>query len=419
MPGAVRPVRYKVYYGGRDSAKSWSFAEALIRFTRDEPLRVLCTREYQNSIRDSVHHLLRQTINRLGLAAWFTVTESSIKSKAGAEFIFRGLHNNVDEIKSTEGIDVCWVAEAHYTSDLSWQTLIPTIRKEGSQIWVDFNVIDEETPTHKRFVTNTPPDTIIHFVNYDQNPYLSETSKREIEHLKAVDFQAYEHVYLGLPRKISDSVIYGGRYEVESFPDDLWKQAQRPLYGLDFGFAQDPVALVREFILDGSLYIDWEAWGLEIEFEGKRTFTPHPDNLRSLPLGPDGLPRPRGELEQLIDTVPGVRSWTIKADNARPETISYLRGRGFSVEPAEKWQGSVEDGITHIKGFRRRVIHPRCVHTIQEARLYSYKRDRVTGEVLPVIIDKHNHCWDGVRYGLDQYIQRSGSIGTWERLGRG
>jgi phage terminase large subunit len=422
LPSGI-PIRYKIYYGGRDSAKSWSFAEELVRRTRDQPLRVLCTREYQNSIRDSVHHLLRATINRLGLAPWFNVTETSIKSRAGAEFIFRGLHNNVDEIKSTEAIDICWVAEAHYTSELSWQTLIPTIRRDlpdgrSSQIWIDFNVIDEGTPTHKRFVTNTPPGSIIHFINYDQNPYLSETSKREIEHLKEVDYAAYEHVYLGLPRKISDSVIYGGRYEVEAFPDDLWKQAQRLLFGLDFGFSQDPVALVRMFILEGCLYIEYEAWGLEIEFEGKRKFTPHQENLKHLPREEDGSLSPRGELAQLLDTVPGVRSWTIKADNSRPETISYLRGKGFTVEPAEKWQGCVEDGITHIKGFTRRVIHPRCVHTIQEGRLYSYKRDRLTGEVLPIIVDKHNHCWDGVRYGLDGYIQQSGDIGIWERLGR-
>jgi len=413
------PARYKIYYGGRDSAKSWSFAEALVRRARDHPLRILCTREYQNSIRDSVHHLLEVTIHRFNLMSWFTITQSSVRSKAGAEFIFKGLHNNVEEIKSTEGIDICWVEEAHFTTDDSWKILIPTIRRERSEIWITFNVIDENMPTYQRFVTHTPPDSIIHKVNYAHNKFLSTTSNIEIEDLRARDYAAYEHVYMGEPLKISESVIFGGRFRVEGFSDDLWKEAPRIFFGLDFGFAQDPTALVRSFILNRKLYIEWEAWGIGVELGGDPfKFKYHPDNFANLPRRQDdrNVLLMRGELDQMIDTVPGSRSWPIKADSARPETISALRERGFNVSAAEKWKGSVEDGIAHVKGFEEIIIHTRCVHTIQESRLYSYKRDSITKEVLPVVLDKHNHCWDAIRYSLDGHIKRRGDLGIWARL---
>lgn len=410
----LRPSRYKIYYGGRDSAKSWSFAEALVRIAKDRPIRILCTREFQISIKDSVHKLLKDTIRRLGLDEWFNVTQASITSRAGAEFIFKGIKHFVGEVKSTEGIDICWVEEAHNTSEDSWYTLIPTIRKEGSEIWISLNVTDELAPTHKRFITNTPPDSIIHMVNYDQNPYLTNTSRREIEYLKRVDFAAFEHIYGGKPKKISDAIIFGGRYEVQAFPDNLWEKADRLLFGADWGFAQDPSVLTRAFMLPcvprdedpdylkgmfHDLYIEYEAWGIGVEFAGEIV---------------DG----KGELERLFRSVPGADKWPIKADCSRPETISFMSGCGLNIDAAEKWDGCVEDGITHIKGFRKIYIHPRCTHTIDEAGLYSYKKDKITNEVLPVILDKHNHCWDAVRYSLDGYIQRTGSMGVWARLGK-
>jgi phage terminase large subunit len=402
MPDGSR-VRYKIYYGGRDSAKSHSIAEALIRRTAAVPTRVLCTREYQNSIKDSVHRLLVDKIGALGLTGWFDVTEKAIKSKVGSEFMFKGLHNNVQEIKSTEGIDICWNEEAHFTSDESWKTLIPTIRKDGSEIWASFNVTDEDAPTHQRFVINTPPDTLIHHVNYWDNPFLTETSKKEIAYLKANDYAAYEHVYEGRPLKISEAVIFGGRYRVDAFPDDLYQLADRLFFGGDWGFSQDPSALVRYFIYNKKLFIEYEAFGVGREFAGKKKII-------------DGVER--GELEQLWLEVPGSLQWPIKADSARPETISFMRGCGFNVSPADKWEGCVEDGISHIKGFDEIIIHPRCKHMIQEARLYSFKRDKVTGQVLPDIIDKNNHGWDSIRYGLDGYIQRRGILATWAKLGK-
>lgn len=387
-----RRARYKVYWGGRGSAKSWSVAEALIRIAARHKVGVLCVREFQNSIKDSSHKILTRTIERLGLGAFFHVTREEIKSRTGAFFIFKGMHGKDSSIRSTEGIDICWVEEAQTMSAASWSALTPTIRETGSEIWVTYNLINEEDPTHDRFVNHTPTDAIVHKVNYDANPhFLGSPLHQEMLDDRERDYHLYEHVWLGMPLVISDAIIFSGKYVVEEFPDDLWLRADRLHFGADWGFAQDPSVLLREFILDNKLYIEYEAYETGVELS---------------------------DYHEFFSRVPGSRDWPIKADSARPETISHIRNEwGYNIQAAEKWDGSVKDGIAHIRKFNQVVIHPRCTNTAREARLYRYKTDKLTGEVLPVIIDKNNHTWDASRYGLDGHIQRSGSLGQWQRLG--
>ena len=359
-----------------------NIARALVVKACERPLRILCCREVQNTIRDSVHKLISDQIEELGLSPWFTVTQATIRGVNGSEFIFKGLRFDPQGIKSTEGIDLCWVEEGQTVSEDSWAILIPTIRKAGSEIWVTWNPLDEDSPTYKRFVTNPPPDCISVEVNYDQNPYFPDVLRQEMEHLKATDYAAYEHVWLGKPLTMTDAVIFAGKYTVESFPDDLWRKADRLFFGADFGFAKDPSTLIRSFMLDDCLYIEYEAYGVGIELT---------------------------QMRQFYLSVPGADKWPIKADSARPETISYLKKEmGFNISGAEKWQGSVEDGIAHLKGFKRIIIHERCRHMADEARLYRYKVDKRTNEILPVIEDANNHCWDAVRYSLDGYIKHKG-----------
>ncbi|WP_070108754.1 PBSX family phage terminase large subunit [Sodalis glossinidius] len=335
----------------------------------------------QNTIKDSVHRLLTDQIAALGLSAWFNITEKSIRSRCGAEFIFKGLRYDIQGIKSTEGVDICWVEEAQTVSVASWDVLIPTIRKENetgqSEIWVSFNPREESAPTYQRFVVNPPESAVVVQVNYTDNPWFPKVLRQEMEYLKRVDYDAYEHIWLGKPRTISDAVVFSGKYRVESFADDLWQQADRLFFGADFGFANDPSTLIRSFILGRTLYIEHEQYGMGVELD---------------------------HLPAFYDKVPGARDWPIKGDNSRPETISYLERQGFRISAAAKWPGSVEDGIAYLRGFEHIVIHSRCAHTVQEARLYSYKVDRQTHEVLPVFVDKHNHCWDSIRYSLDGYI---------------
>jgi len=350
----------------------------------------MCVREYQNSISDSVHRLLCDQIERLNLGLWFDVTQTSIRCPYnGTEFLFKGMRQNAMEVKSTEGITRCWYEEAQKASQESLDILIPTIRAPDSELWFSYNPMEEDDPVDKIFVKNTPPDCDIEHVTFRDNPYFPEVLRKEMEHLKATDPVAYEHVWEGGYLRIGEAVIFVKRVSVEDFPEPPY--GTRFYYGADWGFANDPTALIRFWIDKEVLYIDYEAFGHGVELD---------------------------ETAQLFDSVPEARKWPIKADCARPETISYVRRQGFNITAAEKWKGSVEDGIAHLKAYKKIVIHPRCVNMQREARLYSYKVDRVTKEILPIVVDANNHGWDAVRYGLDGVIQRRGGVHQWANLNK-
>ena len=202
------PSRYKVAHGGRGAAKSWAFARALLILGASKPLRILCAREIQKSIKDSVHQLLKDQIVTLGLESFYTVTNTSIVGKNGTQFGFEGLKHNITNIKSWEGADLCWVEEAHTVSKSSWDVLIPTIRKEGSEIWVSFNPELEEDETYQRFVVNPPPDAVVVKVNYWDNPWFPDVLRKEMEYLKEKDHAAYLNVWEGHCRAAVEGAIF-------------------------------------------------------------------------------------------------------------------------------------------------------------------------------------------------------------------
>jgi phage terminase large subunit len=388
------PKRYKVFYGGRGSGKSTTFARLLLGRAYGTKMRIACFRELQTSIKDSVHLLLRDQIDALGLNDAFEVTQASIRSLAtGSEFLFKGLRSNISEIKSMEGIDIAWVEEAQLVSKDSWEILIPTIRKEGSEIWVSFNPIEDTDPTYQRFIVNPPPDSYVIKVGWQDNDFFPKTLNEERLYMLRTDPEAYEHVWEGSCRVMSEAVIFRGHYIIDSFEMPAYPNEVRLFHGADWGFANDPTVLVRCWTTgeapNEELWIDQEAYAVGCEID---------------------------KTPALFDQIPTAREWPIKGDCARPETISYVRRQGFNVEAAEKWPGCVADRIAHLKGFKQIHIHQRCKELQTEARLYSYKRDRVTGEVLPMIVDKHNHCWDAVGYALDQYIPHRGGLGVWLKL---
>lgn len=372
--------RYKVVYGGRGSGKSYAFADVCLIKAIQKQIRILCARQLQTSIRDSVHKLLCDRIFALGLEEWFYITRESIRCKNGSEFIFKGIQNNVMEIKSMEGVDICWVEEAQSVSDESWEVLIPTIRKEGSEIWVSFNPDREDDSTYKRFVKNPPDNCKTVLVNYNDNPYFPETLRKEMEYCKRIDYPKYEHIWLGKTIMETEAQIFKGKFEVAEFEADEGTQFY---YGADWGFANDATALVRCFIENNCLFIDYEAGGVGVEME---------------------------ELPKLFDTVPDSRKWKIRADSARPETISYVARHGFRCFPVKKWKGSIEDGIEYMRSFEKIYIHPRCKHIIEEFKFYSYKKDRVSGDILPIIVDAWNHYIDATRYALEPYIMNKGKM---------
>lgn len=370
------PIRYKVAYGGRGGAKSHSFGRVLLAKGMERPIRILCARELQNSIQDSVHKLLCDLIADMRLDSFYNVTKTGITGVNGTEFIFSGLKSNITKVKSMEGIDICWVEEAEKVSDSSWETLIPTIRKAGSEIWVSFNPSDESDPTFKRFVVNPPVDCRGVKINWDDNPWFPAELAKEKDYLYSIDPEAAAHVWGGECRNISDAQILRGRWRKEAFePRDWW---DGPYQGADWGFATDPTAFVVCYIEGRTLYVRHEAYGLGVEID---------------------------HLPALMDAIPNMRNRLTRADNSRPETISYMVRNGCNVMACEKWPGSVEDGIEYLRRFEAIVIHPDCKHTAEEARLYSYKVDRLTNDVLPIVVDKHNHCIDAIRYALTPMIR--------------
>lgn len=202
------PSRYKILYGGRGSGKSWGVARSLIAKAVQNPIRVLCARELQNSISDSVIALLADQIKSMGLESFFDVQRTAIYGKNGSEFSFVGLKHNVTSIKSFEGVDVCWVEEGQAVSKVSWETLIPTIRKPGSEIWVTFNPDLDTDETYKRFVINAPDNAVVRKVNWSDNPWFPEVLRDELEQLKAKDPDAYLNVWEGHTRQMLDGAVY-------------------------------------------------------------------------------------------------------------------------------------------------------------------------------------------------------------------
>jgi phage terminase large subunit len=202
------PSRYKVLYGGRGGAKSWGIARALLILGAKSPLRILCAREFQTSIKDSVHKLLCDQIEALGLLGFYEITQATIRGKNGTEFAFAGLRNNISNIKSFEGVDICWCEEAQSVSRLSWNVLIPTIRKAGSSIWVSFNPELETDETYQRFVLKPPADCMIRKVNWSDNPWFPETLRLEKDALKERDIESYNTVWEGICRQTVDGAIF-------------------------------------------------------------------------------------------------------------------------------------------------------------------------------------------------------------------
>lgn len=384
-----RPARYKVAHGGRGGSKSWGVARALILRAHQQPTRILCARELQVSIADSVHKLLSDQIDDLGLSAWFDITQTSIKSllHPGSEFLFTGIRNNVTKVKSMEGIDICWVEEAEKVSSSSWEVLIPTIRKPGSEIWVTFNPSEDGDPTYQRFVMNPPDDAVVVAINWRDNPWFPDTLRKEMLYLRRVDYDAYLHVWEGQTRKASAAQVLRGKVVVEPFEPhaDGTGEWHGPYYGVDWGFAQDPTTMARCWINGRRLLIEHEAYGVQVDIDA----TP-----------------------ELFDAIPGAREHVSRADSARPETISYMQRHGYgAMRGVDKWPGSVEDGIAHLRSYEQIVVHPRCKNTAIESRLWCFKVDKLTGDVLPVLVDAHNHCWDAVRYALAPLIKAASNMG--------
>lgn len=371
--------RYKVLYGGRGSGKSYAVADTLIFNTCQKQCVIVCGREFQNSIKDSVHSLICQRIEANGLGQFFHITQDEIRNTvSNSRFMFKGLRHNIDSIKSIAGITHIWIEEADTLSAQSWQIIKPTIREVGSEIWATMNPKNKDDVLYKEFVAcNAPPeDAYIAKVNWQDNVYFPDVLKKEMQRDKERDYGLYRHIWEGECLEHSDAQIFKDVWMVADFeqPENIHKY-----YGLDFGFSRDPTAAICCYIYDNRLYISHEAVKIGLEIDETYKF-----------------------LEKKLTSL---KKAIIYADNARPESISFLRRQGMPIRAVEKGKGSIEDGIAYIKSFDKVIIHKRCKHTINEFSQYSYKEDPRSGEITSVIVDKHNHCIDALRYALERCMK--------------
>jgi phage terminase large subunit len=373
----LKPSRYKGAHGGRGSGKSHFFAELLVaRCVNRLGTRVACVREVQRSLKNSVKLLVEDKIASLG-AKGFEILDAEIRTPGGGVIIFQGMQNHTaDSIKSLEGFDIAWVEEAQSLSQRSLDLLRPTIRKPGSELWFSWNPNKPSDPVDVLLRGESPPaDAVVVEVNWSDNPRLPPELRADLEDDRRRDPDKFAHIWGGHYSLNSEARVFRN-WKVEAFetPTDAVHR-----FGADWGFANDPTALVRCHIAGRRLYVDREV--VEVGCEIDRT--------------PD-----------LFDRIEGSRKWLIRADSARPETVSYMRRQGFRITAALKGQGSLEDGIEFLRSFDI-IVHPRCERVIEELTLYAYKTDPQTNEILPLLEDKNNHTIDALRYALEE-LRRSG-----------
>jgi phage terminase large subunit len=378
----LAPARYKGAYGGRGSGKSHFFGELLIEeCLADRSTRAVCVREVQRSLDQSVKQLLVGKIAMLGVADAFQVLDGEIHvlDETGARrglILFQGMQNHTaDSIKSLEGYRIAWVEEAQSLSRKSLELLTPTLRAPGAQIWFSWNPRQASDPVDA-FMRDPDAagDAAIACVavNYHDNPWFGATSLRaDMERDRRRDPDKYAHVWLGAYQKRSAAAVFAN-WRIVEFETPV---GLRPHFGADWGFSVDPTVLVKAYVDEDArrILVDAEAWAVGCEID---------------------------DTPALFSRLSGARDWPIRADSARPETIAYMNRRGFCVIPARKGPGSVEEGVAFLQNYDI-WVRPGCSHTIDELSLYSYRVDRQTEAVLPVLEDRQNHVIDALRYALE------------------
>lgn len=367
-----KPFRHLAWHGGRGPGKTRTVATGLILQSMERHERVLCGRETQRSIKDSSKRVLDDEIDRIGVRSVFDSTETEIRGPHDSLFLFSGVRGNASGLKSIEGVTTFWGDEAQAFSQASIDTVVPTIRTEGSRLIWTWNPDLPTDPIDVMFrgENGPPPDSIVREVNYDDNPWFPDVLRVAMEYDRQRDIDKYNHIWRGQYRRNSEARVFKN-WRVEAFESPASVDFK---LGADFGFSIDPSCALRCWIEGRQIFVDYEAWGLGIE-------------INNLP--------------HLFMSIPDAERWPMVADSSRPETIGYLRKHGFPlIIPAIKGARSVEEGVEFLKSYDL-VIHPRCRHLIDELTLYSWKTDPLTGLVLPILEDKDNHLIDALRYAVE------------------
>jgi phage terminase large subunit len=385
--GAPGGSRYKIAFGGRGSSKSWTFAKLAVMRQIAKPSRILCARELQISIKDSVHHLIAKQIEKLNAGALFEVGDSYIRTKAaGGEFLFKGLRHNAAEIKSMEGIKICWAEEAQSVSEKSWDWLIPTIREDNSEIWVSFNPELDTDPTYQRFVVNPFPGSIVRQVNYTDNPWFPNVLEMERQHAKrTMPKEDYENIWEGKTRKAVAGAIYANEMalmhaegRIRNVPYDPMLKVHR-IWDLGWNDSMTIIMVQRvaseirviDYIEDSHHTLNWYVTEL---------------NKRDYNVGTDWLPHD-GEHRDF------------KTGKSAKEILEAL-GCRVEITP----NVSIEDGIRTARMMftRAYVDKDRCGRLLQCLARYRRRLHQRTGEPMAPEHDEFSHGADAWRYlGID------------------
>lgn len=374
--------RYKVIYGGRGGAKSWGAARALLIKGMQRKMLILCAREFQNSINESVHKLLSEQIESMGLTQFYTIKSTEIVGANGTAFIFKGLRHNISSIKSFEGVDIVWCEEAQTISKTSWDTLIPTIRKDNSEIWLTFNPVLDTDNTYQRFVLSPPTDAIVRKINWQDNPYFPDVLKQEMEDLKEKDYDAYLNVWEGNCRHTLEGAVYAKELREAMAEGRITKvivDQVRPVHTFfDLGWS-DMIAV-------------WFAQAIGLEYRivdymefNKKTILELVKELqkKNYVYGTDYLPH-----DAAAKTLAG----------AGRSIEQQMRSMGRMVKIVPRL--SVADGINAARTIFTNCWFDEvnCADGIQHLRHYSYEVDEDSGQFSKnPIHDIHSHCADAFR----------------------
>lgn len=409
----IRDENYSEFWlkGGRGSTKSTFAAQQIVLGLIDDPsANAIVFRKTGNTLRGSVLETILFAIDKLGKSSKFDHIKSPTEITylpTGQKIIMRGLDEpaKLKSIKIRKGyFKFLWFEEGEeYSGPEEIRSVRQSILRGGEKFVTFFTFNPPRNPHHwvNKQLKDKNTDRLIHHSHYKDVPrsWLGEQFFADAERLKENDFEAYQHEYGGIPVTNPKEIVFSGHYEVKDFetPPTGDMLQERFFFGADWGFATDPTVLIRMFIMDDCLYIDYEAYACQVEIDhiGKKIF----------------------------DKIPESRRWPIKGDCSRPETISNVKRQGFEIEPAAKWPESVIEGVEYMKSFKKIYIHTRCPRIAAEFLIYSYMIDKIDKTVLPKIDDKKTRQYstgdeigvkddgiDSCRYGLVTYIQKDVSI---------
>lgn len=379
-----------VWHGGRGSAKSEALALIGILESYIDDGVILCAREIQKSIDDSLYASVVAKVQELGLDGDFYVTKTKIQNiKTGSKFMFAGLKSNITNVKSIKKLRVVLVDEAENVSQNSWDVIRPTPRYGNTRLYVVFNPRFEIDPTWQEFVKTQDPDTLCVKINWRDNPWFPQSLERQRQRALRGDIGKYNWIWEGDFLRVSDRSILGRQLKVDYF--DVDDSFGHPYIGIDWGFSNDPNVIVECYVKGNNLYV--HKCGIKKQVQ---------------------LTATAGWLQS---KVPMVTKYPAYADCARPETISMVSETLPMVKACKKWSGSIEDGVAFLQTFESIIIHPKaCTNQDEQDELiaelygYSYKvlnKDTPQEEVTADIEDKSNNVADAIRYALQPLIKKN------------